>query len=102
MSASEPTTTDRPTMPGYGIETGPDGLLPWAWATQRLRDAHGYWVATTDVDGALHLAAVWAVWFDDAVCFSTGGRSRKARNLAREPRCSITPGDATQSLVVHG
>jgi hypothetical protein len=93
---------DRPGMPGYGIATGSTGLLPWSWAIQRLTTAHGYWVATTDPDGAPHLAAVWAVWFDDAICFSTGGRSRKARNLARDPRCSVTTGDATESLVVRG
>jgi PPOX class probable F420-dependent enzyme len=101
MAAPEP-IADRPFMPGYGIETEADGLLPWSWATQRLRDAHGYWVATTDADGAPHLAAVWAVWFDDAVCFATGAPSRKARNLARDPRCSITTGDATESVVVQG
>jgi PPOX class probable F420-dependent enzyme len=95
-------TADRPAMPGYGIATDSSGLLPWSWATDRLSTGHGYWVATTDADGAPHLAAVWGVWFDDAICFSTGGESHKARNLARDPRCSVTTGDATESLVVRG
>ena len=95
-------TAQRPTMPGYGIDTSEAGLLPWTWASERLTNAHGYWVATADADGAPHLAAVWAVWFNGAVCFSTGGASRKARNLSRDARCAVTTGDATESLVVYG
>jgi hypothetical protein len=26
----------RPHMPGYGLPEGPDGLMPWSWAEQRL------------------------------------------------------------------
>jgi PPOX class probable F420-dependent enzyme len=94
----------RPSMPGYGIlpaDAG-GGLLPWDWAVERLQRAHNYWVATTRPDGSPHLAAVWGVWFDGAVCFSTGGRSRKARNLAAEPRCVVTPERAGESVVLEG
>lgn len=94
----------RPSMPGYGIlpaDAG-GGLLPWDWAVERLQRAHNYWVATTRPDGSPHLAAVWGVWFDGAVCFSTGGRSRKARNLAAEPRCVVTPEGAGESVVLEG
>ena len=41
-------TASRPYMPGYGVQ-GPDagtGLLPWAWAVERLTASHDYWVAT--------------------------------------------------------
>jgi len=89
-------------MPGYGISSGPDGLLRWEWAVERLVTAHNYWLATTNVDGSPHLAAVWAVWFDEQLCFSTGARSRKARNLAADPRCSLSPESAVESLVVRG
>ena len=89
-------------MPGYGIASDEDGLLPWAWAAERLERAHNYWVATTGPDGAPHLAAVWGLWHADAFCFSTGGRSRKARNLAADPRCVVTPEGAEESVVVEG
>ncbi len=92
----------RPRMPDYGISPATDGLLPWAWAVQRLERAHNYWVATTGPDGSPHLAAVWGLWRDDAFFFSTGGRSRKARNLAASPRCVITPEQAGESVVVEG
>jgi hypothetical protein len=89
-------------MPGYGIATSPVGLLAWAWAQSRLADTRHYWLATTNLDGSPHLAAVWAVWFDGQLCFSTGGRSRKARNLAADPRCTIAAEPAEESLVVRG
>lgn len=94
----------RPSMPGYGI-LPPDaggGLLPWAWAVERLEGGHNYWVATSGPDGSPHLAAVWGVWLDGAFWFSTGGRSRKARNLAADPRCVVSPEDASESVVLEG
>jgi PPOX class probable F420-dependent enzyme len=92
----------RPHMPGYGISPTTDGLLPWTWAARRLEEARRYWVATRRPDGAPHLAAVWGVWLDDLFHFSTGGRSRKARNLAADPRCAVTPEQAGESVVVEG
>ena len=89
-------------MPGYGISPAAAGLLPWSWATRRLEGAHNYWLATRRPDGAPHLAAVWGVWRGDAFAFSTGGRSRKARNLAAYPRCVLTPEQAGESVVVEG
>ncbi len=47
MGAGEPVAS-RPFMPGYGIlpaDAG-SGLLPWAWAVERLERSHNYWVAT--------------------------------------------------------
>jgi pyridoxamine 5'-phosphate oxidase-like protein len=97
-----PPVADRPSMPGYGIAATSEGLLPWSWAQTRLERAHRYWLATTGPDATPHLAAVWAVWFDGDLCFSTGGRSRKARNLAGQPRCAMGPEGAEESIVVHG
>ena len=46
-------------------------------------------MVTVSADGEPHAMPVWAVWLDDALWFSTGGRSRKARNLRAEPRCVV-------------
>jgi pyridoxine/pyridoxamine 5'-phosphate oxidase len=91
-------------MPGYGIlpQNEGGGLLPWAWAERRLTDAHNYWVATTGPGGAPHLAAVWGVWETGGFHFSTGGDSRKARNLKGEPRCAVAPESGAESVVVEG
>jgi len=88
-------------MPGYGAADD-EGLRPWAWAVARLEEARTFWVATTAADGAPHLAAVWAIWFDGALWFSTGGRSRKARDLAVEPRCQVATEVGAHALVIDG
>jgi flavin reductase (DIM6/NTAB) family NADH-FMN oxidoreductase RutF len=88
-------------MPGYGIATGPKGMLPWSWALERLESATRYWVATVDESGAPHMMPVWAVWHDDRLWFSSGARSRKVRNLRAEPRCAVHV-DGEDPLIVHG
>lgn len=93
----------RPYMPGYGVLPADEGegLLPFEWAEARLRDARNYWVATAGTDGP-HLMAVWGVWLDRQFVFSTGRKSRKARNLAADPRCVIAPEGAAEEIVVEG
>ena len=103
-SAEGDPAASRPHMPGYGIAPADagDGLLPWSWAVQRLESAGRYWLATTGLDGSPHLAAVWGLWLGGAFHFSTGGGSRKTRNLAADPRCAVTPEHADESIVVQG
>ena len=93
----------RPHMPGYGILPADEGegLLPFEWAEERLRTARNYWVATIGADGP-HLMAVWGVWIDRQFVFSTGRKSRKARNLASHPRCVVAPEGAAEEIVVEG
>ncbi|HEY6679418.1 MAG TPA: pyridoxamine 5'-phosphate oxidase family protein, partial [Actinomycetota bacterium] len=50
---------------------------------------HTCWLATIDPDGSPHVTGVGAVWVDDTFWFETGERSRKGRNLARDPRCTL-------------
>jgi hypothetical protein len=45
---------------------------------------------------------VWGVWLDAALWFSSGNDSRKARNLAAEPRCTLTTDNAYQPVVLEG
>lgn len=94
----------RPHMPGYGIEPAGDRsrLLPWSWAEERLASARRYWLSTVCPDGRPHAMAVWAVWLDGALRFSTGEHSRKARNLALDPRCVITTESGEEAVVVEG
>ena len=91
-------------MPGYGVlpaDRG-SGLLPWAEAERRLTVSHDYWCATVRPDGSPHVMPVWGVWLDGRLWFSSGMRSRKARNLADEPRCTLTTDDARNPVVVDG
>src|SRR5262249_47533941 len=92
----------RPTMPGHGGPAGKAGLLPWTWAADRLRTSRQYWIATTRPDGAPHVMVIWGVWFDGAFWFSTGAKSRKARNLTANPRCVICTDDAAKAVILEG
>lgn len=91
-------------MPGYGV-VPPDqgsGLLPWAWAEQRLVTSHDYWLATQWPGHPPHVMPVWGVWLDDALWFSSSLRSRKAKNLVADARCTMTTDDAVDPVVVQG
>ncbi len=97
-------TASRPYMPGYGI-LGPkegSGLLPWAWAEERLAVAHDYWVASVWPDGRPHVMPVWGTWFDTSLWFSSSRRSRKVRNLRHDPRCVVTTDNAIEPVVIEG
>jgi hypothetical protein len=95
---------DRPFMPGYGIlaaDAG-SGLIPWAEAQRRLTVSHDYWCATARPDGRPHVMPVWGVWLEDELWFSSSRRSRKALDLAADPRCTMTTDDALNPVVVDG
>jgi PPOX class probable F420-dependent enzyme len=91
-------------MPGYGLRTADQGtgLLPWSWARVRLERSHDYWVATARPDGRPHLMPVWGAWLEDALWFSCSRASRKARNLAAQPVCSIATDNADEPVVIEG
>jgi PPOX class probable F420-dependent enzyme len=96
--------TSRPYMPGYGTlppEEG-SGLLPWSWALEQFRASRNFWLATASADGTPHVLPVWAVWHDDALWFSCGGGSRKRRNLAAQPLCSLATEDPEQPVMLQG
>jgi hypothetical protein len=92
----------RPHMPGYGLPEGDKGLLRWSWAEQRLKKAHNYWITTVKPDGSPHTMVVWGLWQDGRFLFSTGSKSRKARNLAENKNCVVCTEHAHEAVVVEG
>jgi pyridoxine/pyridoxamine 5'-phosphate oxidase len=100
---SEPRAS-RPHMPGYGVVAADEGegLLPWSWARDRLTSARNYFISTVRPDGAPHVMVIWGLWLDERFLFSTDRGSRKARNLAANPRCVITPEDGAEAVIVEG
>lgn len=104
-SRNNPTpTADRPYMPGYGVADAKSGkgLLPWNWAVDFLSKGRNYWVATSRPDGRPHAMPVWGVWSEDKFYFSTGIQSRKARNIAKDPRCVVGTEHELDAVVVEG
>ena len=89
-------------------------LIDWARVERRLEsrfpqapgtggpNRHTCWLATIDPDGSPHVTGVGAVWVDDTFWFETGERSRKGRNLARDPRCTLAVAIDEFDLVVEG
>jgi hypothetical protein len=52
-------------------------------------DHHTFWLSTAAADGRPHLTAVGTVWADDRCYFTGSPRSRKIRNIERDPRCAF-------------
>jgi Pyridoxamine 5'-phosphate oxidase len=91
-----------------------DGLPPVNWATvvEKLDtgstpdpDAHNArttWLSTVNEDGSPHVTAVGALWQDGSFWFQTGSGTRKSRNVARDPRCSIAVSIRDADVVAEG
>lgn len=89
-------------------------LVDWARIEDRLAlglsqgpgtggpDRHTCWLATINRDGTPHLTGVGALWVDGAFWFVSGPTARKARNVARDPRCSLSVAAREFDLVVEG
>jgi hypothetical protein len=92
----------RPHMPGYGMPVGTKGLLPWAWAEERLRRSHNYYVMTVRPDATPHAMPVWGIWAEGCFYFSTGARSVKARNLAANTSCVVCTDNPAEAVIVEG
>ena len=91
-----------------------DGLPPVDWeqidqtlvaGTAPDPDAHNArttWLTTLNEDGSPHVTAVGAVWLDGTFWFQTGSGTRKSRNVARDPRCTIAVSVRDADVVVEG
>ncbi len=71
-------------------------LAPLEWdevrsglATNPISAARTFWLSTRDANGRPHMTAVGAYWVDGRYYFCGGPRSRKIRNIDRDPRCAL-------------
>jgi len=77
-------------------------LKPWPWALERLEKSHNYWISTTRPNGRPHLMLVWGIWRQDAFWFSTGPRTRKAKNISANPHVAIGTEKADEAIILEG
>jgi hypothetical protein len=89
-------------------------LLEWPRVEERLTagisqapdtggpNRHTCWLATIDADGKPHVTGIGALWADGAFWFETGERTRKGRNLARDPRCTLSVALHDYDVIVEG
>ena len=61
-----------------------------------------FWLTTLNADGGPHVTSVGALWHAGSCWFQTGARTRKARNIARDPRCTISVATTGFDVMVAG
>jgi PPOX class probable F420-dependent enzyme len=88
--------------------------IDWEKITSRLAEGlsqapdtggpnrHTCWLATINPDGSPHVNGVGAIWADGAFWFETGRATRKGRNVARDPRCTLSVATHDFDVVVEG
>jgi hypothetical protein len=89
-------------------------LIDWSIVSARLDqglsqapgtggpDRHTCWLATINADGSPHVTGVGALWVEGAFWFETGEATRKGRNLAADPRCTLSVATHEFDLVADG
>jgi hypothetical protein len=89
-------------------------LLDWANIQARLSapitqppgtggpNRHTFWLTTINRDGSPHVTGIGGLYADGSFWFQTGPRTRKAKNLARDPRCALSVATDEFDLVVEG
>jgi len=92
---------DLPPIDWAAITARLDQQLPQAPGTGGP-NRHTCWLATINPDGTPHVNGVGALWVDGAFWFETGERTRKGRNLDRDPRCTLALAAEEFDLVVEG
>ena len=61
-----------------------------------------WWLTTLNTDGSAHVTSVGAIWHSGSVWFQTGDRTRKANNIARDPRCTLSVATRGFDVMVAG
>lgn len=59
-------------------------------------------LATLNKDGSVHLVAMWFLWDGDHILIPTSRKTRKARNLARDPRATVMIDDSRGGFDLRG
>jgi hypothetical protein len=65
-------------------------------------DRPACWLTTINADGTPHMTSVGALWHAGSFWFQTGARTRKARNIARNPHCAMSVATRGLDVAVEG
>jgi hypothetical protein len=87
-------------------------LVDWQRVEDRLKSPDGLagvgrdvarsWLATTNSDGSPHLTGFGPLYVPGLFYFCTGEATRKGRNLAKDPRCTLGLSTEEFDLTVDG
>jgi hypothetical protein len=94
-------------MKSKNLDIYGDAPLPWSRALDQLNEwesgpGKSTFLATTSPDGRPHVAGIGAFWLEDRFYFTSGAATRKSRNLAANPNCTIALTLPDMDLVVDG
>jgi hypothetical protein len=68
--------------------------IPWERAREAMLASQGpdvtFFLATVRPDGTPHSAGIGALWVDDTLWMVSGPGTRKSRNLAANPACTVS------------
>jgi hypothetical protein len=98
---------DRAPTEAKNLDRYGNAALPWSRPHDLLAvDSFGidipFFLGTTRPDGRPHTAGFGPVWFEGDLYFTSGPGTRKSRNLAAEPACTISTRLEGIDLVLEG
>lgn len=109
MTTPRPEPKSEKNLDGYGAPP-----IPWSKIRDRLDhgitqapntggpNRHTCWLTTLDPDGRAHVTGIGVLWLDDTFYFNSGLGTRKSKNLARDPRCTLAVATQDFDLIVEG
>jgi hypothetical protein len=99
--------TDRAPVEVTNLDRYGSAALPWSrprdlLATSSATPDLTFFLGTVRPDGRPHAAGVGALWLDGDFYFTSGPETRKARNLAANPACTLSVRLEGIDLIVEG
>ena len=98
--------TDRTPIETRNLDIYGHAPLPWSRPHDLFAAViflpHTTFLGTVRPDCRPHAAGIGAVWLDGDIYFTSGPETRKSRNLAANPACTISTRLATIDIVLEG
>lgn len=98
--------TERTPVETRNLDIYGHAPLPWSRPLEQLQAVIFFgrpaFLGTVGLDGRPHSAAVAALWLDSSIYFTSGPGTRKSRNLAVNPACTISASLPTIDIVFEG
>jgi hypothetical protein len=95
--------TERAPIATTNLDRYGSPALPWSRPHELLIAGPPHTVlGTVRPDGRPHAAAIGALWLDGAIYFTSSPVTRKSRNLAANPACTVSIKLADLDLVLEG
>lgn len=98
--------TDRKPIETTNLDRYGNAALEWSKARTLLEASNtpdlAFFLGTVDPDGRPHAAGIGALWHDGDVYITSGPGTRKSRNLAANPACTISVRLEGLDLILEG